>query len=327
MSDLNIEKLDAIATFWQQAETASFRGIDNIRIAYVKIIIDPQQPTIVISSGRCESYLKYQELAYDLASLGYNIFIHDHRGQGLSQRMLNNPHKGYVKHFDHYADDLATFITNEVKTNITSKNIHILAHSMGSAIALRMLQTYSIPITSAVLASPMIAINFGKTPYWLAKTIIHLGNCINRVATVEPWYFPGHNNYQPALFTNNPLMTCSARFEKFTNLYQQESSLQLGGVTFHWLTQALKANQNIFRDLANIKTPLFILQAASDTIVNNQAQLAFCQRLHQIHPQLCANKPQVFNNAKHELFFEQETIRQQVLSYLDHCFTTTDTGS
>ncbi|OKY26823.1 alpha/beta fold hydrolase [Thalassotalea sp. PP2-459] len=327
MSNLNKKKLDAIASFWRQAKTASFIGIGNIRIAYVNIVKDPQLPTIVISTGRSESYLKYQELAYDLSAMGYNIFIHDHRGQGLSQRMLSNTHKGYVEYFDHYADDLATFITNEVQPNITNKSISILAHSMGSAITLRMLQRHSISITSAILASAMIAINFGKTPYWLAKTIIHVGHCMNRMATVEPWYFPGHKNYQPALFTNNPLMGCSTRFERFINLYQQESTLQLGGVTFHWLAQALQANQHIFRELTNIKTPVFILQAANDVIVDNQAQNIFCQQLHQLYPQLCAHKPRVFNDARHELLFEQEYIREDVLAYIHQCLTTTDTGS
>ncbi|MDO6425605.1 alpha/beta fold hydrolase [Thalassotalea sp. 1_MG-2023] len=327
MSELNKKKLGAIASFWQQAKTASFIGIGNLRIAYVYIIKDPELPTLVISSGRSESYLKYQELAYDLSAMGFNIFIPDHRGQGISQRILGNTHKGYVEHFDYYADDLATFITNEVQPIISNKSLSILAHSMGSAIALRMLQRHSVSITSAILASPMIAINFGKTPYWLAKTIIQLGNCINRMATVEPWYFPGHKNYQPALFTDNPLMGCSARFERFINLYQQESTLQLGGVTFHWLAQALQANKNIFRQLSQIKTPLFILQAANDVIVDNRAQNTFCQRLHHLYPQLCAHNPKVFDEARHELLFEQEYIREEVLTYIHQCLTTTETGS
>ncbi|WP_254555300.1 alpha/beta fold hydrolase, partial [Salmonella enterica] len=70
--------------------------------------------TIVICPGRIESYVKYDELAYDLFHLGFDIFIIDPRGQGRSGRMLSDPHRGPVDHFHDSVVDLAAFWQQEI---------------------------------------------------------------------------------------------------------------------------------------------------------------------------------------------------------------------
>ena len=70
---------------------------------------------IVVCPGRIESYIKYAELAYDLFHLGFDVLIIDHRGQGLSGRMLPDTHRGHVDNFSDYVDDLAAFWQQEVQ--------------------------------------------------------------------------------------------------------------------------------------------------------------------------------------------------------------------
>jgi lysophospholipase len=76
------EELDsshaAINHTWKSGESGNFVGVDNVKIEY-KIFKHPKEiATIVISSGRTESYIKYKELIYDLNRLGYTVYIHDH---------------------------------------------------------------------------------------------------------------------------------------------------------------------------------------------------------------------------------------------------------
>lgn len=302
-------------SFWQQGIFSSFIGVDKKRINYAQFTLHPAGDCLVVAPGRAESYIKYQELAFELSQQGYNIFIIDHRGQGLSQRMIKNKHKGYVTTFDDYAQDLATFIKLQVMPYCANDSKPLLlAHSMGGAIAVRTIQLYPELIKAAVLSSPMFAINSGGLPMWLAKGIISSGVFINELVAQQPWYFIGQGNYQAKAFIDNPLTHSKTRYQRFINDYQQQPKAQLGGVTYQWLAQAIKVNKDIFSQLEKIKTPLLILQAGGDSIVDNQAQNNFCIALAQRDKSLCsAGKPLLIADAYHELFFEQNQYRQPAL--------------
>ncbi|MBT4882816.1 MAG: alpha/beta fold hydrolase, partial [Glaciecola sp.] len=98
-----------------------------------------KRQTLVISSGRVESYVKYKEVIFDLYHAGFDIFIMDHRGQGLSQRSSPNPMHGYIDDFQQYVDDLLCFV-DEVVYQYCAQPL-LLCHSMGSTIgALAILQ-------------------------------------------------------------------------------------------------------------------------------------------------------------------------------------------
>ena len=279
----------------------------------------------MISSGRSEGYLKYKELSFDLFTLGFNVFLIDHRGQGLSERLLENPHKGYVESFQFYVDDLARFIDNIVNAHCTvngnTQKPYLLAHSMGGAIAARYLQEHPDSIQAAVLSSPMLGFNSGGIPEFIALPIIKITAKLNQWFDNTPWYFIGHKDYLQSEFAGNPLLPSALRFNQFPQLYQEVPKLQLGGVTVQWLTESINAVDTIFSQIDKITTPTLVLQAGEDTIVSNQAQNDFCQQLHQQQPQSCPNgKPLVIEGAFHELFFESDMYRQPALTAVTQWF-------
>jgi lysophospholipase len=311
---------NTIEEWWQQVTLDTFYGIDDVRISYAYYCHEKNTRNLVISPGRCESFLKYKELCYDLSQQGYNIFILDHRGQGMSQRMLTNKHKGYVFLFDHYAQDLHTFIHTIVNTKNNlgpdKKTPYLLAHSMGGAIALRMLELYPSSIRAALLSSPMLAINTGSIPPRLAAALIKTTQYFNSFIGKEPWYFLGQKDYQASLFSDNYLTRSAVRYQHFIDIYQTHPEIQLGGVTVHWLNEAINAKKTIFKQIGNIRTPIRVLQAGSDTIVDNSAQTYFCKRLYQLNGQYCVDKqPIVIEGAQHELLFEQDQYRNKALNY------------
>ena len=298
-----------IKAFWEQGRFSSFTGVDNIDIQYAEFVSESNKQCIVLVPGRTEGYLKYKELSFDLVNQGFNLFIIDHRGQGLSGKMLSNPEKGYVELFDHYSDDLHYFVDNIVQSACDNE-IFLLAHSMGGAISARYLQRYVTPIKAAMLASPMIAINSGGIPNWLAEFIIASGDNLAALLGKESWYFLGQGDYSATPFADNALMQSSVRYQIFTDLYANEKALQLGGVTYHWLSEAIAVNKAIFSDISKLKVPTQVMQAGADTVVDNQAQDDFCAQLHQANPNSCpAGKPLVIENARHEIFFELDKMR------------------
>ncbi|QOL27231.1 alpha/beta fold hydrolase [Thalassotalea sp. LPB0316] len=309
------QTLPSIQQFWQQGQFSSFQGVDDIRINYAIFSQAKNHQCLVIVPGRTEGYLKYQELAYDLVNQGFNLFIIDHRGQGVSQRMLSNPHKGYVASFDDYVNDLDNFVENIVKPHCSANTKpYLLAHSMGGNISALYLAKHSNSIQAAVLASPMIGINTGGLPMWLGKALINTRVWWDKHFNQESSYFIGQGDYDEYPFEDNVLTHSKVRFDYFKQTYDQTAELQLGGVTNAWLQQSLIARQNIFASLDQITTPITVLQSGGDSVVDNLDQFSFCQQLHQQQPQSCPNgEPQVFENAYHELFFEVDEIRNPAI--------------
>ncbi|MBL0710125.1 MAG: alpha/beta fold hydrolase [Colwellia sp.] len=275
---------------------------------------------LIISSGRSESYLKYKELSFDLFNQGYNLFLLDHRGQGLSERTLKNPRKGHVENFQYYVDDFAYFVKNIVTPNCQHKP-YILAHSMGAAITARYLQDFPNTIQAVLLSSPMFGFNEGNIPKFIAKSVIKIIAQVNQWFDSTPWYFFGHKDFIHKSFASNQLTHSLLRYQIFTDLYQETPNIQLGGVTTQWIATSLIALKEIFANINKITTPTLIVQAGNDNIVNNQAQNDFCQQLHALQPQSCpSNKPLVIEGAYHELFFERDIYRKEVLTTIINWF-------
>lgn len=313
---LTLEKVEAIEVFWQSIHQASFKTDDNIDIAYAANFKRPEKPYIIIVPGRSESYLKYQELAFDLDNQGYDSVIIDHRGQGLSTRLTANRLQGYIADFDHYAADLQQLVSRVLPAQYPqhSKNAFMLAHSMGGAIALRYLQLYPHKVKALSLSSPMIAIASGGVPNWLAVSLIKSGATINNWLSDTPWYFFGQSDVNKSSFADNRLMHSQTRFQRFRALYEERTELKLGGVTFNWLAQAIKNSQNLFDDLDKLSLPIQMMQAEDEHIVDNEAQNNFCQQLNKLNSDYCPEgKTIVIAGAYHELFFEVDEYRDNAI--------------
>ncbi|CAH9056511.1 Lysophospholipase L2 [Pseudoalteromonas sp. CIP111854] len=307
----------AIKQHWLHCQQGYFNG-SNGRLFYAYHIPKTANYSVVIVNGRIESAWKYQELMWELAKNNIAVFTYDHIGQGLSERLLTNPHVGHVTQFSNYADDLNTFITNLVMPQQKGP-LFMLSHSMGAAISCDYLSRYPSTISGAFLSAPMFDIYTHNIPYrlatWVAKIACWLG--------LSKRYAFGQSNYVNTPYHENQLTHCPTRYQRFRALYQSEAELCLGGVSFGWLNQTFRFIANL-PDL-KIQTPLFIASAEQDEVVNNHAQIRFSHA----HPN--ANL-KVFSGAKHELLCEKDEIRHAVLSeFYQFCdslgLTAKDTGS
>jgi lysophospholipase len=303
-----------IKQFWQTGHFSDFDGRHKVRINYVAFTKKKHARTLIILPGRTEGYLKYKELAFDLDNQGFNVYIIDHRGQGLSGRMLSNPFKGYVESFDLYHEDLHTFIKNIVTPQCDYKP-YLLAHSMGGAIAIRYMQEHPGIIKAAVLSSPMISISTGSLPRSLLMGLVTGLAFINRLLSKKPWYFIGQGDYRETSYQKNELTQSIERHAIFNNIYRENRNLQLGGVTTYWLKEAIESTKQIFDKIKQLETPILVLQSGSDTIVDNQTQNKFCRMLHQINKNSCPKGlPVIIKDARHELLLEKDTLRYQALA-------------
>ena len=304
-TDLLSRYPDEIQHFWQTRVTqSSFSTVDNIKIAYATAINPQSKKTIVISSGRIEGLIKYKEVVFDLFNNGYSVFIHDHRGQGYSDRLLSNSHKGYVATFDDYVEDFHQFMQEEVLRHVEQSGYikpHLLCHSMGGAIGALYLLKYAADFDKVVFSAPMFWIA-APLPRWITNILINVGCAINKALKSEPWYFIGLGDYEPVAFNKNSLTHSAVRYDFFRKEYDESPSVKLGGPTFHWLQQAVIAMSTIKDQAHKINNTCLILQAGGDSVVDNKRQ-------KELAHQMPNADFLTIDLARHELLLESDDFR------------------
>lgn len=318
--DFSVVYSQHIKPFWQQIRPQQLQLSDTHTVHYVVITPADVKATVVVVNGRTETYLKYQELAYELMQQGYQVLMFDHRGQGLSKRLTDNPHKGHIDDFQQYIDDMhqlisrvllsGSMLTPSTDQAMTKRPLYLLGHSMGGAISTLYLQQHPGVFQKAALSAPMHGIN-GKLVYDEADAC-RLASVVTLFST-EGYAGFADKAYSASPFAGNELTGSEMRYQWMQHLYQQQPTLQLGGATWGWLDAACAVLPQMQQHASRIKIPLLVMQAELDTIVSSSAQQEFCTVLADNPDSGCVGGLQLIKGAKHELLFEQDDIRKLVL--------------
>lgn len=295
--------------FWRLREEGEFIGVGGVPIRFVRFRSARHQRVVVVSPGRIESYVKYPEVAYDLFQCGYDVMILDHRGQGRSGRLLADTHRGHVINFSDYVDDFTQFYQQEVKPRGYRQSF-ALAHSMGGAILAQFLARQPQAFDAAAFCAPMFGI-YLPMPGWMANRIL---NWAEKHPAVRDYYAIGTGQWRPLPYVVNVLTHSRERYRRCLRYYADYPELQVGGPTYHWVRESLQAGRDIIAQAANITTPLLLLQAGEDRVVDNRSHQAFCQALSEAGHPCEGGKPQVIEGARHEILFERDAMRAEALN-------------
>jgi len=294
-----------IADFWASREDGFYSSFDKSKLYWCKLTSPEHSKAIVIVNGRIESCWKYQELFFDLFHQGYDIYSFDHRGQGLSERLIENREMGYVGEFQDYITDMEGLIKH---FNLSGyKQRFLLAHSMGGTVATRYLQTHPHhSFTAIALSAPMFGVNI---PWQLRAVAIPLTQILT-AAYSKPTYAPGYRDYYPKPFEDNALTQSEVRYRWFRDLYEMKPELRLGGPSTRWVWQGLMAAKQCIQLTRQITIPTLVLQGGLDTVVSNAAQIRFITKLAKTNQK---SELLVISDARHEILFEKDQYRNQAL--------------
>lgn len=295
-----------IHQMWQQRQQNTFMGIKNIPISWICITHPQNKQCVVIVNGRNESFWKYQEVFYEFSRRGFDVFAFDHRGQGASGRITIDPEVGYVDSFNDYVEDLHQFVDTIVKPS-DYKDAFILAHSMGGAVTTLYLEQHPDIFDAAVLNAPMFGIRMPAALHCIAPFMAKILTKVVAKYQQQPSYIFGQKAYHEAPFEDNDQCQSLLRYVWAKHLYQIHPELRIGGPSARWLWQALTAANDCIRDAEKLETPVLLLQAGNDTIVDNKAQCRFNCASEQ-----CQIK--VIVQARHELLMEKDELRNQALT-------------
>lgn len=265
--------------------------------------------TVCIFQGRSEWIEKYFETVRDLRARGFAVAALDWRGQGLSDRALNDRRKGHVRDFSGYDTDLEAFM-REIVLPDCPPPLFALGHSTGATVLIRAAHRGRQWFDRMVLCAPLIALGaIDRSMGTSAAAIRAL-----RLAGFGSIYVPrreiGVIESRP--FLGNILTSDPVRYARNAAILEAEPALAVGGPTVAWCDAAFRAMRALRerRYPARIRQPMLIVAGGSDVVVSNTAIEDFASMLR-------AGSHLVVVGAQHELLMEQDRFRSQFWAAFD----------
>jgi lysophospholipase len=244
----------------------------------------------------------------DLRSRGFAVATFDWRGQGLSDRALEDRHKGHVRDFSEYDTDLETFV-REIVLPDCPPPVFAIGHSTGATVLIRAAYRSRRWFDRIVLVAPLL----GLTGF-AATTTARLTVRALRIAGFGTRYVPEgeDTSMRERAFLGNILTSDPVRFARNAAVLEAEPALGIGRPTVAWTDAAYRALAALHHRSypARIRQPMLIVAAGSDKIVSNPAIEDFATLLR-------AGSHLVVSGAQHELLMEQDRFRTQLWAAFD----------
>jgi lysophospholipase len=253
---------------------------------------------------------KYAATAVDLEQRGYCTIAIDWRGQGLADRLLDDPMVGHVEKFEDYQLDVAALVEAAKELKLPEP-YYLISHSMGGAIGLRALME-GLPVKAAAFSAPMWGIHLAPHMRPAAWVLGYLMPMLGKGDKNPPGTIP-ESYVLTAPFEDNTLTTDQPMFDMMTNQVDKYAALGLGGPSYTWLRESLiEANALAARPAP--KTPILTFLGTNERIVRTKT-------IHQ-RMQTWENGTLVMvEGAEHEILMERPEIRNDAFDKMAKLFT------
>jgi lysophospholipase len=272
---------------------------------------------ILFLGGRGDFFEKYLESLADWHRDGWSIASFDWRGQGGSGRLGSDPNVGHIEHFSDWIDDLAE-VYGAWKARTAGPHV-VIAHSMGSHLALRAVIERRIDPAALVLMSPMLGFNTGALPAswaaWIAQRLAARG-AMDRQAWKDNEKATAAWNERHTYLTHDP-----ARYADEVWWKHQHPELAVGPPSWQWLIEANSSMRAITapRLLEAVNTPVLLIGTDEDKLVNAHAMRSVAARLPE------AAIKMFDKDVAHEILRERDDVRGEAMaligSFLDRAAT------
>jgi len=281
----------------------SFQGTAGTTLQFRARNSDHATGIVVVVNGRTEFGAKYDELLYDLRDLPVRIFSFDHRGQGMSSRLLADTNKGHVVSFNDYVSDLEIFIDTVVAREDRAPLI-IVAHSMGGLVSALYANAHPDSVQGLILCAPMLGIQTRPFPERIARLLARGAVFCG----LDEHYVPAGKPYDPDKpFSTNDVTHSEARFTLNKRLVAEAPGNALGSPTFGWLNQAFAGMDRLRAEHRRLTMPVLLLQAEWDRVVQLAPQTTWCQSLPS-----CTLVP--LPGSGHEILMERDPVRDGAIA-------------
>ncbi|MDR9426520.1 MAG: alpha/beta hydrolase [Salibaculum sp.] len=274
---------------------------DGVRLRLGHWPLDEARGTVLIFPGRTEYVEKYGPAAAEFAARGYAALAIDWRGQGLADRLHDDPAVGHVDRFTDYQHDARAAVDHARALGLPEP-FHLLAHSMGGAIGLRAVME-GYPVETAVFSAPMWGISMAPPLRPLAWGL----SSVSRPLGFSHVVAPGQQAESYVLregFEGNTLTSDRAMFDLLEEQLRAEPALGLGGPSLHWLHAALTETRALSQRAAPA-LPCLCFLGSDEQIVDTsriRSRMAHWPRGELV----------ILPGARHEVILEKPALRDTV---------------
>lgn len=264
---------------------------------------------MLVLNGRADMIEKYLELIVYYANRGWAVTAFDWRGQGGSGRIGSDPSIGHIANFAQWVEDLEAFC-QEWQAGTNGPHV-VLAHSMGGFLALRAMVEGVLRPDAAVLSAPMLGLNSGAIPDWLARFIV--GFMVRITGPGKAAWTQNELSEVQLRARQRRLTHCVFRYDD--ELYWRRSTpeVSLGPPSWGWLREAYRATAALEREpaLRSMAIPTLVLGASSDELVSPEA-------IRRVAAQLPNATLHMYGaEAAHEILREADAVRLDALARID----------
>lgn len=291
------------------AITGEIVTADGVRLRTARWLPDgPLKGTVALFHGRAEFIEKYYEVIRELRSRGFAVATLDWRGQGGSQRLVRNPHKGHVRHFGDYLLDLEVFAREVLLPDCPAPHF-ALAHSMSGAILLHGVLAGHRWFDRMVMVAPMLGINIIPLPAVVRPLVTGLA-----YTGFARAFVPGGRGRPVSAipFLRNLVSSDPQRYARTAALVAAHPELGIGAPTNGWLNAAYGAMATLADPevISQIRQPLLMVAAGAERLVSNAA-------IEHLSARLIAGAHVVVPAARHEILQERDIFRAQFWAAFD----------
>lgn len=283
----------------------------KIRTGYFPAAGQPTS-TILLLNGHREFIEKYTEFIEDFQSRGFNVYTMDHRGQGLSQRALEDRNKSHNPDFDKLVTDIDQLVQEKIKPAHLGHPFYIVAHSMGALLALHYLHDTGELVEKAVLLSPLTELNTRSRFFiMLMKIFFAVMNAIGFGSKFAPGQARGQSmiNHDEAF---SKLTHDQMRYQWSQDALSANPDLFIGGVTYGGAAGTTRSLKKLAGKgyIGAIKTPILCLLSEQEHVVNNKSTQTLMKKMLNV-------RIETIPGARHEIYRETDEIRNIILQKID----------
>ncbi|MES0825289.1 alpha/beta hydrolase [Ruegeria sp. SCP11] len=272
--------------------------------------------TVMMFPGRTEYIEKYGNAATEFVGRGFAFLAVDWRGQGLADRLLDDPRVGHVDQFTDYQQDVHVTLGLAAKLGLP-KPWYVIGHSMGGAIGLRAVLERDC-FAACAFTGPMWGIFFTPimkplsrlTAYWGPR--IGLGEKTPPTTSLESYV--ASQPFDGNMLTRDPVM-----YQMMKDQLAAYPELALGAPSTIWLREALDECTWLMEQTAPA-TPGLTFLGSHEQIVDRKAIRA---RMANWPSGVLVEIP----DGEHEVLMEAPDVRGPVFDQLSAHFLATQSGS